>query len=475
MGPGGGRAEPRHGWVWAALPAACARVEVHGDARLADLLREAGMEVDSSAVPPADAILVAHRRVPAAGFLNAFASRLRPGSVLAIVLGGWGRDGPERWPRTRRGLAPLRAIAAQLAAASVARRLRASGLRVERLDTGDRSRRHPLGVGGPLWRRGQAPQGAIVIAAAGARPATVLEQALEHAGRALGAPVRARSAQVLPSGIVLVELDGARPSLLRLAAGPARALLADAQGKLAALAAANPPAALRERVPWAIAEGDLGVAAFTLEPRLPGTHPRRLSPGLWEECLGFLTALRALPGEPAASAGSLAEDVRALAPHVGGKDGATLARLEPALRERLADVPLGWAHGDFWPPNLLTRSDRLLGVLDWDAASPSALPLLDLLHLLALADPRLRRLPHGERCSRALWPLARAGGDARIRAHCDAVGVSKDAATLEALAIAYWLTRVARDLRTFADRPARGQWMEDNVRRPLAELAGWPR
>jgi Phosphotransferase enzyme family len=424
---------------------------------------------------PADAILLAEGRTPPPAVLDACARRLPQGAVLAVALGGSGRR-PDRRSRVRRALAgPLRAIASRFIAARIRRRLRAEGLGVEQLDTGDRSHRHALGIGGRLWRRGHVPEGAILVAAAGARPNSVLEHALADAARVFGAPPRVRDAGVLSSGIVLVELDDGRPSMLRLAAGPARALLAGAQGKLASLAAADPPAPLRERVPWAVAEGDLGLAVYTLEPRLPGRHPRRLSPALWEECLDFLTVLRALPGGRRPAAGSLADDIRALAPHVGPGDADTLARLEAALDERLADVPLGWAHGDFWPPNLLARGDRLLGVLDWDAASPSALPLLDLLHLLALADPRLRRLPHGERCRRALWPLARSGGDARLRSHCEAVGVPDDPATLEALAIAYWLTRVARDLRTFADRPARGDWMETNLRRPLAELASWAR
>ena len=424
---------------------------------------------------PPDAIFLAEGRAPTPAVLGACAKRLPRQGVLVVALGGSGHRSDRR-SRARRALVPpLRAIGSRVAAARIRRRLRAEGLDVEQLDTGDRSRRHALGVGGPLWRRGHVPQGAILVAARGARPSSVVERALADSARVLGAPPRVRDAGVLPSGIVLVQLDGARPSMLRLAAGPARELLAGAQGKLASLAAADPPATVRERIAWTVVDGDLGLAAYTLEPLLEGRHPRRLSPALWDECLDFLTALRALPGARGSAAGSLAEDVRALAPHAGREGDAVLARLEPELRERLADVSLGWGHGDFWPQNLLARGDRLLGVLDWDAASPSALPLLDLLHLLALADPRLRRLPHGERCRRALWPLARAGGDARVRAHCDAVGVPKDPATLEALAIAYWLTRVARDLRTFADRPGRGAWMENNVRRPLAELAGWPR
>jgi aminoglycoside phosphotransferase (APT) family kinase protein len=474
MGPDG-QAESRHGWVWAALPAECERAEVHGDAGLADLLREAGVDLDPGGRDPADAILLAEGRAPPPATLDACSRRLPEGGVLVVALGGSARH-PDRWSRARRALAPpLRAIASGKAAARIRRRLRAAGLSVEQLDTGDRSRRHPLGVGGRLWRRGHVPQGAILMAAAGARPRSVLERAIADVAPALAAPIRVRGARVLASGIVLVQLDDGRPSMLRLAAGPARALLAGAQGKLASLAAADPPAPLRERVPWAVAGGDLGLAIYTLEPRLPGRHPRRLSPALWEESLDFLTALRALPGAPRPAAGSLAGDVRALAAHVDPRDRDTLARLEAALDERLADVPLGWAHGDFWPRNLLARGDRLLGVLDWDAASPSALPLLDLLHLIALADPQLKRLPHGERCRRGLWPLARAGGDARLRSHCAAAGVPDDSVTLEALAIAYWLTRVARDLRTFADRPARGDWMKSNLRRPLAELAGWAR
>jgi aminoglycoside phosphotransferase (APT) family kinase protein len=390
-------------------------------------------------------------------------------------LGGSGSR-PDRWPRVQRALAPpLRAIASRVAAARIERQLRAGGLAVERLDMGDRSRRHALGLGGRLWRRGHVPEGVIVVATAGARPDSVLERALADAARALEAPIRVRGARVLASGIVLVELEGGRPSMLRLAAGPARALLGGAQGRLALLAAANPPALVRERVAWTLTEGDLGLAAYSLEPRLSGRHPRKLSPALWEECLEFLTALRALPAAPRPAAGSLAEDIRALAPHVRSSDGDILARLEAALDERLADVPLGWAHGDFWSRNLLSRGNHLIGVLDWDAASPSALPLLDLLHLIALSDPRLRRLPHGERCRRALWPLTRSGGDARLRSHCAAVGVPDDPVTLEALAIAYWLTRVARDLRTFADRPSRRDWMESNLRRPLTYLAGWGR
>ena len=72
---------------------------------------------------------------------------------------------------------------------------------------------------------------------------------------------------------------------------------------------------------------------------------------------------------------------------------------------------------------------------------------------------------------RGLWPLAREGGNREIGAYCEATSTPKDPATLEALAIAYWLTRVGRDLRTFADRSHRRFWMTENIHRPLAVLA----
>ena len=107
-------------------------------------------------------------------------------------------------------------------------------------------------------------------------PRTVPEQAPEHAGPRPGARSGCATLECCRAASRLVELDGARPALLRLAAGPARALLADLQGNLAALAAANPPAALRERVPWCLPEGDLGIAAYTLSNH---ASPERIRAG----------------------------------------------------------------------------------------------------------------------------------------------------------------------------------------------------
>jgi Phosphotransferase enzyme family len=268
-----------------------------------------------------------------------------------------------------------------------------------------------------------------------------------------------------------LEADGRR-ELLILAGGRAGTLLALSEEARRGLLAAGAPASVSAHVVAPLAGGTVGGVRWVLEPRARGAHPRRLGRAARSDCLAFLVGLR----EARAGAERVpVADLEALRPHLADAGLVTLERVGAALEERLAAVPRGWCHGDFWTGNLLVARGRLTAVLDWDAATPGGLPLLDLLHLMAYADRATRRLPHGLRCTRRLWPLARAGGDAQVRAYCGATGTPADAATLEALAVAYWLERVARDLRTFADRAGRASWMADNVHAPLRELEvlGW--
>jgi hypothetical protein len=74
-----------------------------------------------------------------------------------------------------------------------------------------------------------------------------------------------------------------------------------------------------------------------------------------------------------------------------------------------------------------------------------------------------------------LWPLVRAGGNERMHAYCRGVGVSPDLQTLEALAVAYWLNRVGRQLHPLAVFLQREGWKESNLHGPIRRLvaAGW--
>jgi aminoglycoside phosphotransferase (APT) family kinase protein len=138
-------------------------------------------------------------------------------------------------------------------------------------------------------------------------------------------------------------------------------------------------------------------------------------------------------------------------------------------------VPRGQSHGDFWSENFLVRDGRLDTVLDWEWSARDALPLIDLFDLIALSRRRVKDLTPGERFTEVLWPLVRAGGDERIQAYCRAVGVSPDLQTLEGLAVAYWLNRVARQLHPLAVFLQREGWAQRNLHGPIQRLAaaGW--
>jgi aminoglycoside phosphotransferase (APT) family kinase protein len=456
-----------HGWIWAALPAGCRLVLVVGDPELAASLRSAGLEVEVEGGPPPHSAarragprttVVALGRLPTSAELAAAIAGLERSDAVALALP---EDG--RWT------------------AMILRRLREARLEAWTLAIGaGPHRRARTRVRAAFARRPGPTVRAVVL---GARPPvrSLLDEISALAAHAIGQRLARRSVTVLSTGTVLAELVG--PSgdrfALRLGGGPAADLLARSGENVAALLAAGPPSAVRERLLVPLARGSTGPVRWTLEHWVAGRHPVRMSARLWNECLGFIVALHGAPARtPDATNGaawSLEPDFRALEQHADDRGRHTLARLEAELRRRLADVPRGWAHGDFWPANLVVEGDRLRAVLDWDSASAGAPAMLDLMHLLLLSDRRTRRLPHGSRSIDVLLPLAHGGGDARMRRYCAATATPGAASTLEGLALAYWVSRVGRDLRTYQNRPGRRAWMDANLHRPLQALAraGW--
>jgi hypothetical protein len=343
------------------------------------------------------------------------------------------------WPGERRRAAPA------------LRRLRSTGLEGERLTIAKQT----------------------VVAAARTRAPSLLDAISNDAARAVGIELKRRSVTSLSTGTTLVDLRG--PSgerfALRLAGGPAAVLLERSIDAVASLVGPGVTRGVRERVPAQLASGVSGPVSWTLELWARGRHPRRLSAALWDECLEFLASLHAAPRPRGAPDWSLAPDFAAIARHADADGRRTLARLESMLERQLAGLPRGWMHGDFWPANLVASAGCLTAVLDWDSATPSGLPLLDLMHLLLMSDRRARRLPHGQRSLQVLLPLAQNGGDARMRRYCALRGAPAAARALEPLALAYWVSRTGRDLRTFANRPSRPDWMRANVHTPIAEVA----
>jgi aminoglycoside phosphotransferase (APT) family kinase protein len=283
------------------------------------------------------------------------------------------------------------------------------------------------------------------------------------------------------SGKLMIELvdDVGRSYMLRVAVGAARPPLERALRALAGLRGAGLPPTLRDRIAWPLTDGEVGPARYALEAKARGGHPVLMTSTLWHDCLEFLIALRQVSGDGAhradRGATALARNVRPVASHLDSSGRAVLGRIERELQDRLGGVPLGWAHGDFTRHNLFVEAGHLRSVVDWEWAAPDSLPMLDLLELMGQWDPQARGLPRGRRLTEMLLPFARAGGDERVRRYCAITGTPADPRTLAGLAVAQWLTRMARELAPPCDPSRTPAWMAENLQRPLAVLdrGGW--
>lgn len=390
--------------------------------------------------------------------------------MLAVAVSGHPPPPHERAAPARRAARRLRLLVAGVRAGAYARRaetvLERSGLTTRRVGIGDRNDGYEVALAGRRMRR--SPE-QVVVAGRGVPPPTVLEQILAEAGEALGTVLHTRAVRVLSGGTLMAFVDGDADQAFLLRVEPPGPRPDEPLQRLLACA---PPSVVRARLVLPRQSGSLAGYAWSVEERRPGMHPRRMMPVLWNECTSFLEALRAVAvpngeGMPR----SIREDLAVVEPLLERQLAQRLRAPIEHVATTLQDVPRGWGHGDFHPGNLLVCDDRLETVLDWDAAAPSALPLLDLLHLHATTARSSRRRPHGARCTDVLWPLTRMGGDERMREHCRACGLDPDRAVLEALGVAYWLTRVARDVATFHDRAARPEWLRLNLVDPARDLA----
>ena len=202
------------------------------------------------------------------------------------------------------------------------------------------------------------------------------------------------------------------------------------------------------RLPRTLAAGRTGIADWSLDLRIQGTAPDAdLSPRLLGEAVDFLVALHGA-GDHSAPPASIARDAEVLASVcVRHENGERVRDLGAVLERDLADVPRGFGHGDFWTRNLLVLDGRLAGVIDWDGAGPGRLPLIDLLHLRISAHQERTRRPFARALVDDLLPWARAGGDEVAQAYLSRIGLELDSGRLEQFVLAYWLDRMALEVR----------------------------
>jgi CelD/BcsL family acetyltransferase involved in cellulose biosynthesis len=266
------------------------------------------------------------------------------------------------------------------------------------------------------------------------------------------------------SGVVIAIASDA---VFRVAIGPAARRLDEQALALDVLGRENPPALIADRVPWLKATGRCGLAAWSLERRLCGHRPPPVFDGpLLRESLEFLVALHAV-GTSSVSGDHPRSHASAVAGVIGGPLGHTLLDAAESVHHRLQGVPRGFSHGDFWSGNLLAKSDRLLGVVDWPAAATGALPILDLLHLEVSS---IRERTHGQLgdvLASVLLPRVRGGPPEVYRLYCQRLGLELDRDHWLALMTAYWIQALEHELfdpdrdSNYAESP---RWVDLNVK-----------
>jgi CelD/BcsL family acetyltransferase involved in cellulose biosynthesis len=252
------------------------------------------------------------------------------------------------------------------------------------------------------------------------------------------------------SGVIVAR---ARDSVLRVAIGPAAQRIEEQRRALEALGERGPEDPVRERVPWLLAHGRAGLALWSLERRLRGTTPSaRPSDRLMNDCLDFLVALGRTGADSAANGHENGEvpspafDARVLAEVCSSDDASAILELGDAVSNDVAKLPRVFGHGDFWTGNLLAEDECLIGVVDWPAAGPSHLPVLDLFHLELNAEREARGGELGTVLVEHLLPLVRSGDWKVLHRYSDLAGLEVGSRELRGLLVAYWLQAVARDI-----------------------------
>jgi Phosphotransferase enzyme family len=309
------------------------------------------------------------------------------------------------------------------------------------------------------------PCRAAVVASRRPPAETAFERAATEASKLAGWPLH--PAWPLPRAGGLVAL-GDR-AVLRVASGGASRQI-HAQAKvLEALAAARPPISIAAQVPQLLAQGHVGVTSWSLERRLSGeSAPHSIDGSLLGRCIEFLAELFRLGDGASAGVAAQASAIEGVLPPDRRR---RLRELAGWAELEVAELPLGFGHGDFCTSNLLVQDGLLTGVIDWEAGGSSYLPAVDIFHLHLLASRHPNVYQWGAAIVEHLLPTMRAGGDSVTRAYLAQLSIDAKPPTLEALVAAYWLGRVHYHLATYLERRTDPFWIERNVIHVLDALA----
>jgi CelD/BcsL family acetyltransferase involved in cellulose biosynthesis len=323
------------------------------------------------------------------------------------------------------------------------------------------------------------PLNAVVVGTRSEPLQTAFTAAVENAQGALEEQLEVEERILGASGVIVAR---ARGSVLRVAIGPAAQRIEEQRRALDALSECGPDGRVGERVPWVIAHGRAGLALWSLEKRLGGTTPgARLSPRLLDDCLEFLVSLGRSGLEAGAGrtadGGSPAVHARVVADLCDSDCAEEILALGDSVSKDVVGIPRVFGHGDFWSGNLLAEDECLVGVVDWPAAGPSQLPLLDLFHLELNAERESRGGELGAVLAGHLLPLVHSGDWETLDRYCHLTDLELGPRQLHGLLAAYWLQAVARDIVDPDRDPVRvgdPAWRKANVEDVLETMTSGP-
>ncbi len=284
----------------------------------------------------------------------------------------------------------------------------------------------------------------------------VLDQAAEAAGGIV--PVGAFTAGSGGSILTRLRMRDGSEAMLRVGARDGAADPSRGAEALQWLASAGVPA-----VPRALGCGRSGGAHWTLESCLPGERTGRPDEAMLQDVARFCARLPAGWGPPTAATEDIGRIAAAFPRHAS-----LLATASGFLRPVLRALPAVARHGDLWSGNILIEHATFAGIVDWDNWHPSAVPGTDLLHALAM-DQAL----HSGRELGSVWLDApwRSPAYQRLTAgYWPALDIWPNAATLQAVGIAWWAGYVAHSITRDPALVTDARWRARNVDDVLASL-----
>jgi Phosphotransferase enzyme family len=149
--------------------------------------------------------------------------------------------------------------------------------------------------------------------------------------------------------------------------------------------------------------------------------------------------------------------------------GVNSSHLRDLLMQELAGHtwPFVFNHGDYWLGNLLfdPKTGRLQGVIDWDRALPSSLPLIDLFNVLLSARAEMASTSVIHQLIQGMRMTALDPADKRVIAqYAKRLGFELSPSQLRAFLLIDWLTRVSTRVSSRqATWWCEQDWLRDNV------------